>query len=400
MSSYSSHFVRAFAACAAFSACIALGAPTLAPIPAAPAYGQPVQLQLRDSLGPIYLPATRYSRSRNILTVEYEYAPGVRFSPMRADFDLAPVDFGELAPGDYALEAHIFDMSRPSAPPQVVSSGLSVAPPSDYGMYTVPREPQALEPMQVLVNSAAFVDPATFRASVSGNVVRIDFDYYSHSPVLWGNPPPGAVPLGSVGVSGLAPGHYQLEGWGRAKDTGMSERYFARDLVIAPTAWVIEFYSPEKDHYFMTASSEEIARLDSGAEPGWKRTGKRFKAWLSPEGAPVGVMPVCRFYAAGPSSHFYSANPADCDWLKQLEQMQRMQAQDAGKPFLGWGYEGTAFYSLAPQNGVCPGGMTAVYRAYNKGATGSNHRFMADARQRAAMLVQWGDEGAAFCSPL
>ncbi len=400
MASYSSRLSRLFAACAALAASAALCAPTLTPIPAAPAFGQPVQLQLRDSLGPVYLPATRYSRSRNILTVEYEYAPGMPFNPGRPDFSLAPVDFGELAPGDYAVEAHLYDMSHPSAPAQVVSSGLNVAAPSDYGMFTVPQQPQALESMQVLVNSAAYLDPATMRVSMIGSVVRVDFDYYSHSPVLWGNPPPGAVPLATIGVSGLAPGRYQLEGWGRAKDTGLSDRYFVRDLVVAPTAWVIEFYSPEKDHYFLSASPEEIARLDSGAEPGWKRTGQRFKAWLRPEGAPVGVMPVCRFYAAGPSSHFYSLNPSDCDWLRQLEQMQRMQAQDAGKQFLGWGYEGTAFYSLPPQNGVCPGGTTTVYRSYNKGVTGSNHRFTGDARQRAAMLVQWADEGAAFCSPL
>jgi hypothetical protein len=400
MISIHSRFLANAAALTALAAPQAFGAPTVAPIPAAPAFGQAVQLQLRDSLGPVYVPATRYSRDRNTLTVEFEYA-STYVAPTRPDFDLVPVDFGELAPGDYLVEARLYDLARPTAAPQVVSSGLTVAPPQDWGMFTVPQQPQAREPTQVLVNSAAFLDPTTMRAFMSGNVIRIDFDYYSHSPTIWGNPPPGAVSLASIAIGGLAPGSYRLEGWGRAKDTGVSGKYFERDLVVAPTAWVIEFYSPSKDHYFISASPEEIARLDSGAEPGWKRTGQRFKAWLRAEGAPVGVMPVCRFYAAGPSSHFYSANPADCDWLRQLEQMQRMQAQAAGQPFLGWGYEGTAFYSLPPQYGVCPGGMTSVYRAYNKGGlhNDSNHRFTADARQRAAMLVSWADEGAAFCSP-
>ena len=379
------------------SSCAVVAAPTLAPIPSAPVYGQAVQLQLRDSGWPVYLPATRYTRNGNSIAVEFEYT--ANFDPKRADFGLVPIDFGELAPGNYNLEARFYDIAHPSAPPQGVSAGLTVAAPQDWGLYTVPQQPAALEPLQVLVNSAAFFDPTTLGATVVGNVIRVDFDYYSHSPTIWNNPPPGAVSFAGVKVAGVAPGLYHVEGWGRAKDTGVTERYFTRDIVVAQTAWVIEYYNVALDHYFITANPNDIAQLDSGAAPGWKRTGLRFKAWLRAEDASIGAMPVCRFYAAGPASHFYSANPGDCDFLRQLEQTQRGQAQAAGQPFLGWSYEGTAFYSLAPQNGSCPAGTTPVYRAYNKGVTGANHRFTADARQRAAMLVSWADENVAFCAP-
>jgi len=393
-------FMPRIAACVAFAAANALAAPTLAPIPAAPAYGQSVQVQLRDALWPVYLPATRYTRRGNTLAIEFEYLAG-NFGPLRPDFDLVPLDFGELPPGNYAVEARFYDIAHPDALPQLASSGISVAAPQDWGVYAAPQQPAALEPVQILVNSAAFFDPATLRAYVSVDVIRVDFDYYPNSPTVWNNPPPGAVSLASVAIGGLAPGAFRIEGWAKPKSGGTSQQYFARDIVVAPTASVVEFYSESKDHYFMTASPEEIARLDAGVEPGWQRSGQRFKVWLRAEGAPIGVMPVCRFYAAGPSSHFYTLNAGECEWLKQLEQMRRAQAAAQGQPFLDWGYEGIAFYSVPPQNGQCPAGTAPVYRAYNRGGSHNDpgHRFMADARQRAAMLMSWADEGVAFCSP-
>lgn len=398
--SYSKLLARAAIAVAASVVFDAAAAPTLAPIPAAPAYGQAVQLQLRDSLGPVYLPATRYSRNANMLTIEFEYMNGALAAP-RPDFDVVPLDFGELAPGNYLVEARFIDMARPSAPPQVVSSGIAVAAPTEWGVFTVPQRPNAFEPVQILVTSAAYFDPASLHAIVMGGTVRVDFDYYQYAPVVWNNPPPGAVAFASVTVGGLPPGGFRVEAWAKPKDGngGPSALYFTRDVTVAQAATAVEFYSPQKDHYFVTAGPEEIARLDSGAEPGWQRTGQRFKVWLRQEDAPAGAVPVCRFYASGPSSHFYTLNASECDWLKRFEQSQRALTQAAGLPYLGWSYEGVAFYSVAPQNGQCGAGMSAVYRAFNGSSTLPNHRFTADARQRAAMLVDWNDEGVAFCSP-
>jgi len=97
-----------------------------------------------------------------------------------------------------------------------------------------------------------------------------------------------------------------------------------------------------------------------------------------------------------PNSHFYSADPGECQWLKGLEQHDRAAASGA---VLGWGFEGLAFRALAPQDGGCPAGSIPVYRAYNNLAADSNHRVVVDARTRSAMIWSWLDEGIAFRSP-
>ena len=60
----------------------------------------------------------------------------------------------------------------------------------------------------------------------------------------------------------------------------------------------IEFYNASLDHYFVTTSSDEINKLDTGFFIGWKRTGLSFKvaavpfhAWAPPayDGAPLPV---------------------------------------------------------------------------------------------------------------
>ena len=83
----------------------------------------------------------------------------------------------------------------------------------------------------------------------------------------------------------------------------------------ASTAGAIEFYHSGFDHYFVTASADEIGKLDSGYFRGWARTGYSFKVFPAEGAAPAGTTPVCRFYGRpeyGLDSHFYSASPAEC----------------------------------------------------------------------------------------
>jgi hypothetical protein len=179
---------------------------------------------------------------------------------------------------------------------------------------------------------------------------------------------------------------------------GVAEKYFERDIVVSDAAVVVEYYNEDLDHYFMASGGGEIAALDAGQQGRWKRTGQSFAAWPSASLAPPQAKPVCRFYAKGPNSHFYTADPAECEQLKQIEAAQRAQAGSG--EFLGWAFEGIAFYALLPQAGQCPGGTTPVYRSYNGRAlqNDSNHRFMVDSRMRSAM-VGWIEEGVAFCTP-
>ena len=148
-------------------------------------------------------------------------------------------------------------------------------------------------------------------------------------------------------------------------------------------------------------SPSDIAALDPGTLA-WKRSGQGFKAWLRQQDAPASAVPVCRFYAAGPNSHFYTGVAADCQGLRALEAQQRSEASAKGAAFLGWQFELIAFYALMPVNGQCPGDTYPVYRAYNQRGTynDSNHRFISDPQMRSAALAGgWADEGVAFCSP-
>lgn len=372
--------------------------PTISATPSIPAYGQEFQVQLGDAPWPYLVTTVRYWIAGNVINVDYEYTSGF-FSPMPINFGTTPISFGELAAGNYTVNARLFDLGNPTMPAQTVTSNIPVLPPSDWGVYAVPGAPGAFEPWRALVRSAVYYDPATLRATVNGGVIRIDFDYYADAPLSVA-PPAGATSYGSVPVAGLAPGSYRLEGWGRPKSGGDPVLYFTRDIAVTATTPVIEFYSERLDHYFMSALPSEVASVDSDFTHGYKRTGQRWNAWLNASDAPPEAKPVCRFYGIGPRSHFYTGDPAECAFLKSLEAQGRAIAASLGEPFTGWQYEGIAFYALVPTNGECPGDTRPVYRAYNRGeGTGTNHRFTADPLQAAAMLVTWADEGVAFCSP-
>ena len=51
-------------------------------------------------------------------------------------------------------------------------------------------------------------------------------------------------------------------------------------MLSVPKVAVIEFYNAALDHYFIAAESQpDVWALDSGAIPGWARTGRTFKAY-------------------------------------------------------------------------------------------------------------------------
>lgn len=392
-------FVKRIAIAAAIAASLPAAAQSkLAANPVLPTYGQPVTVELRDTAWPMYLPATRFSINGSSVVIDYEYLTD-GFGPTRPDFGDAPVNLGELAPGNYTVQARMHDIARPSAAPIVLETTIAVVPPAVWGLYTVPVEPQAFSPAKVMVKSAAYFDPASMRASVSGNFVRVDFNYLSNPPGV-SAVPAGMAMYGSVPIAALAPGSYRIEGWG-STNGGAPEQFFTRDMVVASSTPVLEYYSPSLDHYFMASGADEIALLDRGAQGDWERTGYGFKAWTRQADGPPGAAPVCRFYARGPNSHFFTGSRQECDYLKGLEAQQRADALAKGTTFLGWGYEGIAFWTLMPVNGQCVAGTQAVNRAYNDRAAqnDSNHRFTIDPLQQSAMMVDWQDEGAQLCSP-
>lgn len=168
----------------------------------------------------------------------------------------------------------------------------------------------------------------------------------------------------------------------------------------SPDTEAVEFYNQTTGHYFVTATASEALGIDAGvAGAGWQRTGRSFQAWLSKSGAPADARPVCRFYSTAANSHFYTADPTECQTLKDMA-AQELAATGTVR---GWGYEGTAFYIQAPsQGGSCPAGTTAITRVYNDGfanGEGSNHRFVDDHALAQLMVDRhWIAEGTVFCA--
>ena len=391
---------RSFLAVAAALAALgAHGQAKVSPNPMLPSYGTSVQIELDDS-DMTYLPATRYAITGSQIVIDYEYVD-VAFGPFGMEFGNEPLDLGELVPGNYTVTARLHDINQSAnAAPKVATSSLAVVPPGSWGIYPVPAAPQAHSATSVTLKSAAYLDPKSLKATVSGSVVRVDFVYNNAAPAT-GAAPDGMQTWASVRIpADLAPGTYTLEGWGRILN-GQAEKFFTQTVTVAKTTPVIEYYAAATDHYFMTANPNDIAAVEAGRYGDWKRTGQKFNAWLNSADAPANAVPVCRFYALGPNSHFYTGSASECDFLKSLEQQQRAQDEAAGRRFMGWAYEGVAFYTVLPQNGNCPAGMAPVVRHYNDRYqyNDSNHRFTSNLTQRSAM-TGWIDEGVQMCAPL
>jgi hypothetical protein len=157
---------------------------------------------------------------------------------------------------------------------------------------------------------------------------------------------------------------------------------------------VVEFRNEITDHYFIAAGQGEIDGILAGvAGPGWELTGHSFKGWLTapPANLYPDVGPVCRFYGAGPNSHFFTASPSECETVKRAN---------------GWLYEGIGFHAVPLQNPPggprrCPDGTLSVNRAYNNRASqnDSNHRFTtSDSEIRAMGEKGWAVEGTVMCA--
>ena len=159
------------------------------------------------------------------------------------------------------------------------------------------------------------------------------------------------------------------------------------------TVTIREYFHAAFGHYFITASADEIAKLDAGQFVGWTSTGRTFKAYQN-EGA--GTVRVCRFFTeafAPKSSHFYAPRGTGCEPVFDNKD---------------WQYEGEVFHVVASSAaGTCPAGTQPIYRLYNRGQTGApNHRYTNDPAVRNQMLAQNfqpegnGVEGVGFCAPL
>ena len=167
-------------------------------------------------------------------------------------------------------------------------------------------------------------------------------------------------------------------------------------MLSVPKVAVIEFYNAALDHYFIAAESQpDVWALDSGAIPGWARTGRTFKAYA---GAESGMAPVCRFYIppAKGNSHFYSASSSECDAIYDAAYNP---ANPAHGTYVGFVYEtGAAFHVDQTVDGTCPPTRVPVWRLWNR-RIDTNHRYTTDLGLRGQMLAQgYVDEGIVMCA--
>ena len=158
------------------------------------------------------------------------------------------------------------------------------------------------------------------------------------------------------------------------------------------TVPVVEYYNAAQDHYVISTAPQEIADLDNGVHPGWKRTGLGFNAFDS---AGNGASPVCRFYIPPEQgdSHFFSASPAEC--------------ADVRAKFSSFVFEApNVFYIALPDTvtGACPPGTVPVYRVWDN-RVDSNHRYTASQSTRLRMqdagwiAEGYGPDQVIMCSP-
>ena len=173
-------------------------------------------------------------------------------------------------------------------------------------------------------------------------------------------------------------------------------RFAATGDLLLGTVSVVEFYHPDLRHYFITADPLEIAALDAGQRPFWKRTGETFNVYAASTRTDEVTSPVCRFYGRpgkGLDSHFFSASTTECAAVQE-------RFADS------WILETPSAFSafLPSPDGTCPAGSRPVYRVYNN-RSDINHRYVTSAVVRDEMVSQgwiaegYGPASVAMCAP-
>jgi len=258
------------------------------------------------------------------------------------------------------------------------SQMLWADPPTVDFVEISPPQPTTHADVSVRVSFHTGSAVGTHTHSISGSSIVVSLVQNGIS----GIPPPHFDFTETLGQ--LEPGTYQLEVI-VDPNSPFYDQYIGQfsltvvqnaDPTIVPA---VEFYNQQLDHYFMTASPQEIAVLDSGIIAGWSRTGQQFDVNV---GQVDGTEPVCRYYIP-PSlgnSHFFSAFPFECNILFDAVQL-------GDDPTFAYVRETLdAFYVVTPdQSGHCPSDRIPVYRLWNQ-RPDSNHRYTTSIQVRDAMV--------------
>ena len=155
---------------------------------------------------------------------------------------------------------------------------------------------------------------------------------------------------------------------------------------------VEEFHNDIFRRYFLTSRQSDKNIIDSGrAGPAWSRTGYAFKGFTLPgpgELRPATQAPVCRFFFPAILTHFFSAEPVECNVVR------------------GYGTidEGIDFWITRARDAGCPAGTLALTRLYNNRwrENDSNHRYTTSQSLAVALVRDdgWINEGVVMCAPI
>jgi hypothetical protein len=152
----------------------------------------------------------------------------------------------------------------------------------------------------------------------------------------------------------------------------------------APAALVREYRSVAGERYRLAITQHEKAALDTGREPGWRRTGRYFRTLDPLDASAGGTVPVCRYYLPPPhgDTRIHSAHAAECAAIARAIPGAILEARDAFRA------------ALPHDDGSCPAPLKPLYRSWN-GLSAANHRMTTDLPEHADMLARgWIGEGA------
>ena len=250
----------------------------------------------------------------------------------------------------------------------------------------------------VLVGNDLILDELTYSIA-DGNIdieVKVTEPVFPHTTTIPISIAVGKLPAGSY-LANLNYSYRNFFDTPYIRAGLLARAAFSVALAITSVA-VVEFFHAGLNHYFISADRDEIEMLTANEGTlGWVKTGRQFDGF-SQDAAPADTGMVCRFYGStspGPNSHFYTAFPEECAFLKQL---QRVTPGDQAR----WNFESTAFSIRLPQDDQCAG-LTPIpiYRVYNNRAAfnDANHRYTTNIdTYRSMVALGWRGEGIVMCA--
>jgi hypothetical protein len=272
---------------------------------------------------------------------------------------------------------------------------------------TVPVHPVAGEPLvlhMTIPTSGSGYQVFRHRASVTGNVIEVDGCYGGTAFSVPGSYT-AAVPLPALPAGAYSVAYYRRYS-NEERCDATPPVYLATFTFMlpassdtyppapGPVARVTQYLNGDTGFYFMTADEREQVALESGAFSGWrpdKIAPSAPHVFGFFRGAAPDRSPVCRFISAAfapKSSHFYTADRAECDAVRR-------------NPL--WTYEGDVGYVVpADATGACPAGVVPLYRMYNKGADGAPTHIYTTWQSWYQGLSSgggWAGEGVLGCVP-